>query len=765
MRNVDFARLNKRCLLTALLVLVCTACSPSDPHLTYQGIDASGAISMLDKAVTEDNQNLALSKIEKDRRAGFDWSYFWDHLQESGRLDRLSPAQRDRIFALSAQSCSVDGFAKFADLALRARMGFDFVIGPKKVCAEPLLEKEAEKYVRYFTSVFAKVDGAESYRRLAELLVTQVSLVSPGRRSKVFDLVSTNQIQETIESLLTDGRGDLAARLVQAYQQEFGGVRFVQSLVTNWWKHPDVFKTAIARDNLIDIVRVMVADPGLLVRLPKIDETILRQDLKVIGDKFNQELAGSVTTSQTYEEILRTLHLLGQMPQNFRTGPKFEDQLSWYENLLRATEAFLRRSPDAEQMLAATDTDPVSMWLKLRLREKWTDRDQSLVQKITPVHPLMAALMWKIKLRSEESPILRHRDLGRYCSWLMSQGIAETTIPVGEFKWARLSRPGCVHLKAPATPTASIQTTDKKIQSAFDSVLLTDGWNLQAKFDSFDGAFIDLTTALKHPALPPEATPEQDNAVAIPLMLGLRIDNPRILNGVGIYYFIYHYTWRKARDGRAAEQAPLAGYQGANLSISVTDEAHSIPPTVVSLGGPGQTAAPRRAGGRSAVSEVDWSSLSRALSHAKTESGGLNAQPMPISNPSMRVLNLLFQSGEINDHGELRLYIDPQRLFVALTPEEQNAELQVCPSGAADLDCWHDVSMKAAGELWRDYIAACPKASGSERECRSNMQDVVLDRLNSDRFEEAGGKLGPINFNGPFGGNGHFSWNGKEITQ
>ncbi len=247
LRPIAFIQSLTQSLLIQSLVMILflaetIGCAPSDPKLSYVGVDAPGAITILDKAQSPDEQQMAVRKIETDRREGFDWQYFWTQLALNQRLKPYPAVLRRRIFVLAAHSCSSGGFDKFAELVLKTNDGYDLVVGPNRLCAQPLNDELFAKYLNLYSSRIWPTDGhgaqsslptgpADTTRELAQLITQEYELRPSLLRMKVLKNLTTNQWSTFIDRLLNLGEGHLASEIVQAAQREYGGIQFLDTMI------------------------------------------------------------------------------------------------------------------------------------------------------------------------------------------------------------------------------------------------------------------------------------------------------------------------------------------------------------------------------------------------------------------------------------------------------------------------------------------------------------------------------------------------------
>ncbi len=471
--------------------------------------------------------------------------------------------------------------------------------------------------------------------------------------------------------------------------------------------------------------------------------------LELIDQKFARETES--LDGPRFEQALHTLELLQLIPERILQPPQFSELLKWHERLLRALER--GSAVDGAAWLAVNTSNPAALWLKLRRPDsELTLLEQSQLEDLTSSTKLGLALLQKLKLKTQSSEEGLRQAMVDYCAWLDANEVKTREIAGDAFVWDQTLEPGCIRLTDNKSPSDTIKhASSAPVTMAFDSLLFTAGWNLKLSAPSFDGSFVDLSTELKHMDLPVEPPLEEDHAITFPLLMGIRIASNIFPEGPGTYYFVYHYTARKAAAGRPGVAVPLTGYPGGNFDLQVASLGETHVPEIASLGGPGQKGVPRRKGGNASESEILWYPLKIALESSEPEFPA--AQAVPLADPTIKKIDQLFKNGEADASGNLRLFLEPRILLANLLEPQKAKALTSCPQGESDFACWEKTSIAAAVELWNRYAELCP-VSGGARVCPIGVLEKELDRLNSSYFKEPEGALGPVNPDGQTGENG-----------
>lgn len=752
--------ISKIFILTLAIGVALLGCSPSDPKLTDSGIDAVGAIALFDKAQSSQERDQVLTKIKTHRRVGFDWVYLWRALAENDRPLKFTEPQLEQLFSLSSDSCFVESFQAFSNLVLRMNRGFEFVFGVKKSCALPLSDETFLKYVKFFTGRVwptgevqtLATDATADARRLGELLISQVQSDSRTDKTPILRSLTSDGWLVLIERLLQVGEASLASNLVQAHQNQFGGIRFLDAMIHSLLTRPQSLKVVLAKNPLLDVLRILTADPALKITSETVTAENWQQVFDLLAEKFTTEV--SAIDHALFENALNSVHLLELLPERAAAAPPFQRQLKWHENILRTLERSVRGQA---HLLDSSHSHPVALWLKLRFKQSLSTFEEVALQTAASGARLSQALLFKLRLRAFSDQSRLGEKIHEYCQWLAANQVPERSVPGPQFEWAMTGEPGCLHLSGNTSAADTLtRASAEPIEMALDSVLYSSGWNLKLTAPFLDGAFLDLSTTLQHPDLPAEPPEATDHAVAFPLLMGIRMASMTTLpHGAGTYYFIFHHTWRKATAGRPAKAQPLRGFPGGTLNLVTEQPELTTDPMFYSAGGPGQKGVPPRVGGNSSLSEVQWSPLAEELQALEAQPDLMASKPIPAANVAVRVLHELLVGGEVDAAGQTRLFIEPGRLLKHI-PEVQRAKaLSACPN-PTDLSCWESVTLKGAMELWSRYSATCPQV-GQNRVCDPQALDQTFDRLSSVRFEEPAGALGPVNPDGEVGSNGQFN--------
>ncbi len=577
-----------------------TNCKGSDPTLVHAGITADNAIQILLKADTDEKKEIAVKKLESDRRAGFDWVQFWSSSQEA--IQTLPDRFQVRIFELGQQACSPEAFEQFAQLALKLNNGFEYIYGNKKSCGLPISNKVLKSYLDHFLkpSLRSTEDIQTSSlnfdlntNQFAAFIISQYSFGPTADRLNLLKSLSAEEWARLISALLQSGQAHLAAQMVQVNQTEFGANPFLNRVIVDWLKSAENFKALVEKNNLLDLLHFITQDSGLVHATKDLPPNLIEQHFETLKEAFQKS-----SPKMSYDDNLRTLHLLELLPTRLSAPPSFEKQLLWVEQILRSLENAIAQG---QVQLDDSSKDLITLWLKHRLNSTVHMDDQ-----MTASNPLELALYKKLELWTLDNDQFAGA-LDKYCLWLNQNGVQKREIEAKEWSWAMTQKPGCIEIHG----APSIEETSD-IQMAFDSVVFNKGQPLTVKAKSFDGSFINLS-------LP-----------AITMVIGLRMTD-QSLDGPGTYYF------------------PVTLETAGALKLKITDFEKSKLPRVVYQ----KTQDPK---------VLDWEGYKQSLAQTKEALGDSKAQPKAIDQLDAYTKRSLLMSASRTTSGLTRIFVEPDRL-------------------------------------------------------------------------------------------------------
>ena len=152
------------------------------------------------------------------------------------------------------------------------------------------------------------------------------------------------------------------------------------------------------------------------------------------------------------------------------------------------------------------------------------------------------------------------------CAALSSQGMTRDpiagTAPMLKALEVGLA-PGCYDW----VPDGALESK-KPLMSTFASIIRVTNTNLDWSAPKLSLGPVILSTLIQQPPQKANA-PFEVKAMTFPLLLGVTLaeDSPQFSKGT--HFFIYHYVFRKAENGRAEGKPSLFGISGPSLQYPI----------------------------------------------------------------------------------------------------------------------------------------------------------------------------------------------------
>jgi hypothetical protein len=179
-----------------------------------------------------------------------------------------------------------------------------------------------------------------------------------------------------------------------------------------------------------------------------------------------------------------------------------------------------------------------------------------------------------------------------------------------------------------------------------------------------DLGILNLSSTYQYEIKTVGPTPEQNNAVVIPLLLSLHSDSKKgVFQKDSKYYFFYHFVYDDVDAGPAIQDEdliPLNGKKGGNLSV--LEDAENVL-TLISCGGEGQKAPAPFKGGQGYDFQFDESSYEVWIS----DFINFNSYLMSNSFRTIDNIKLLTKLAKRNEEKAFDVYLDPN--YTKLLPE------------------------------------------------------------------------------------------------
>lgn len=453
--------------------------------------------------------------------------------------------------------------------------------------------------------------------------------------------------------------------------------------------------------------------------------------------------------SRSFEQ-LRLLRLLDAKLEK-KVGAA--DSLLFIEALHDRLEQSLKAKPESAQyfLRELRDGSLDAAWLKLsvlgRKRALETGVQVASVSAIKRTDRILKARLTAAFASPDAQEELR-QTINSLCDTLEGAGIKPVTLSSAELK-ERLVQgltPGCYEVSG----NGSVHLRAKRLTMSPDSVVRAKAMKLDIEAESFVGSFIDLSAPSETIALAAEANNDPEaNAIAFPMIVGFKTTTQFLASPAGVHYFVVHHLHREAKPGKPATKQAKAGLDGGNLSIEVQKHELSRSPVFVSIGQPGQTGAPPRAGGAGDRSEI---SVTKALRWVRDMdlSGQLSSKgekPKLHLNPSIGFVKDLFEQASRSASGEIEIYVLKPEYLGILEPEQRQKIERAC----------HGMSLENCFSKLGKAIFKHIEKLVSDQALLEN-QTTVPAELISSSYAAPAGSSGPVNADGA-----HGSWGGYTL--
>lgn len=587
------------------VVSVLSACGGGSVHIEERNYDSvrippNALIEKIEHTASNEEVAGILKGLDREDGYRFDWPLFWQQLALKPIGKKLFETHRDLLQLFAANHCNA--YSEFAQFLLAIDGPMDLITSDTRLCPNPLEPGVAMRIIRHLSS-----RGQEP--TAFDLMVREVSSRSGSTQ--------WSRELEGAESLL---------------------VHFGETMLASEQHRASYFRGVFrARENQF---RVYPSD--LLHRLAASDDTLasfLAVDSNVVVTRLTDLMREVPNFTPSIEASQRLAEQTSKLLRN--TLP--ENVAGLASATLKLNKLAIQRIPLKHQvesldvvlaqveslLLALDDTqraDILTTWLTRENREVHYDLLQWLALRFDPNLDLFASsIQRELELAGAPAEGLdtftRHlltaflsageenkQKLLDICQQWKKNGSAlkafESLEQLQGSLEARIPG-GCFAL--PGLPEVKI-VSDKALSTSFGTVLFGENQSLvlQAPQVSLGATYLARTTIL--PRLSTTATGPEANALTFPILLAVTLDKKTEFFEPGTHFFVYHHTYRLAKDGEPEPQKPAVGDAGTFLQIKSLSPAVSFP--FYSEGGKGQPGALARKGGLGDKSFVDFQRLS-----------------------------------------------------------------------------------------------------------------------------------------------------------
>lgn len=738
--------------------------------LTAPGwINDEGALSKITSARTQEEKENAIREISQHHTPHFLWDRFWENLFKEKPVLKDWPADLlSALFELSLLSSEEKDYRSFSNFLIDlcssaivpSEIAFKFLTNSKRMypstLGPALTSLVLENLNQRLENVINTEKAVPVSLVLSEILVEQYRTTPSLNWDSTFKTLNQKQWESVASALMHSKNDQALLDLMGVHYHHHHTVSFIPSLAGVLIRDELSLQNAIREFGLEFVLRLLVYYPN--ARLRQISEDLIKNRLILLSQEFADDLLKEVSFSKNFEKLWYRFLLLRRIQENWDSRLELPFVLTWIENLHRKIEEVFIRDIDSaiEFLESQADYSLDRDWILFRLSQKLplSQRSQKRFEeeltRVTRVDQIIAA---RLSVHIEKDEIKKRDKLFEYCRLMSREGIPERKISVDEFQKNPKSvlNPGCTTI----TKNSSADHLKLNIESwsmPFDTVIYAPNLSLEFHTDRFDGSFFFLDTTKTHPPVPaPAPLPPGSDAIAFPLVVGFKVSEPNLYpDGPGIYYFVLHLS-RSAKPGQKSLVTPSQGFSGGTLKIHIRQPTLSYPPTLVSLGGPGQKGPPPQKGGKGNASKVSWLKFQDWFNRLDGDGALEKKGERPIfENPHMTIQalrHLLKHASIIDDQPDL--YISPDYISL-LEPQDQVEVKQVCRDFPDLRTCYK----KYLGPLAVKRIHQIIEENADD----NDRESIKHPYLNPEIYEERSGPDGPSSEEGPTGESGLLIW-------
>lgn len=602
--------------------------SPTAYSLTHES-----SLELLVTAQDEKSFEESVERIRNFRHENMDWAKFWDSLDQNLKYLGLTNKQKVSTLVLAGAVCAEKSDLSFLEHIRKLYLSLN---------EQDLKKLLRDEVLRYFDSC-----------SLDRVAIVQKSL---------FDLFETSYLNDEdlsgllkhLQILMAQGQVELVkskwAQLMADLPQDLARKNSYQDLVSlaQMGKQLFPFRPDLSRAALRPLLKNSTMIEDVLLMMDHHDALLFidyahRQaeaqlDLKAL---YLIYLNGLSKLDQETRSQVAFLQKLDQVASNLS---EVADSLSTTDLLFLLTKMDLLLNDSTEQMEHLKERYEQTAFyqlLALRRIEKLRLKEKDFSEMSFPRYGLLEDLVAHYIALSQG----RREAREKFCSQMPVKEIAANQLK------NEIGMIGCLLIKDSEEKT--LELSFNKLDLAIGAVVVAPGMDLKIHAQSIKGLVVDLSTDFKYANQVSEATPEDYDAIVIPLVFGMKTQQERSVFFVDqTYYLSYHFEYRQAKTGPATEGQALKGRDGGNLEIQVPNK--SIDSVIfISEGGEGQKAATARKGGLARTSILSERDLERWVLRFT------NSDLVVESLKSPKELQTLFDIAERNEDGRIKIYLEP----------------------------------------------------------------------------------------------------------
>ncbi len=324
---------------TGLLV---AGCGGGDPGVSYRGISAENAITLLSKAEGQEEQLAVLKAVESDAQFGFDWLYFWESVRNQNLEAGLEAAADDFLFHLGEKFCESTSFDAYAQVVLRRPSHYPRIVQPSRSCSFAL---NADTLMKYFTVLSSgEISEELGDRYLVELLSSYSQKVPSHQMQEILNQRTERQWAELLHRLVHGEQADLALQLLSVHQKIFGVVHFLELMTAPILASPQLLEKFTEALGLNFVLRLLTTSPERVSVVPEILQAHWESSMAYLARVYaaspppsEEDMSWDTYLAELYAQYKSTALLLNHL--RLKVPASFLLQIE--EVLLRKLEAAL----------------------------------------------------------------------------------------------------------------------------------------------------------------------------------------------------------------------------------------------------------------------------------------------------------------------------------------------------------------------------------------------------------------------------------------
>jgi|GEM_PF-4557035 len=302
-------------------------------------------IFQLSSASAQERQSLLIS-LTGPRGYRLNWSDFWARLEHSPAAAKTWSENKSELRALAAQNCRVDQYQSLARFIISRGDGWDWLIGPDKICNTALGPELATWLVSYLADHLAKVSAPQL---LAFFIFELKSEPNPQKWLPYWNLATEEQLVKTYRSLPNnDSLARMQLRIAFRNVWNRGLQGGIPGVLESFVDLANLFQEKDSVEALEYIVRIATAE----------DPPKKLSGLIAVEQLTNTVFAKVATLEKHWSHYLLLRNLISHCARNW----EMSEQLVHRDQLMKAF---------VKQVGAAANSNETTFFFRSRLGETW----------------------------------------------------------------------------------------------------------------------------------------------------------------------------------------------------------------------------------------------------------------------------------------------------------------------------------------------------------------------------------------------------------